>query len=102
LPEALAELDRGVPWRVHFHVPVHRDVVGPGGAFATTAPTIAPMLAAALAAPGEPPHLEVETYTWGVLPEAERPRDDAGLCDGIARELAWTLGELAALGVHPS
>ncbi|MCB9559113.1 MAG: metabolite traffic protein EboE [Kofleriaceae bacterium] len=102
LPEALADLDRGVPWRVHFHVPVHRDVVGPGGAFATTAPTIAPMLAAALAAPGEPPHLEVETYTWGVLPEAERPRDDAGLCDGIARELAWTLGELAALGVHPS
>ena len=99
LPEALATLDRGAPWRVHFHVPVHeRDV----GTFATTRDAIAPVLAAALAGAGEPPHLEVETYTWNVLPDDRRPRDDAGLVEGIARELAWTRDLLASLGAHPA
>ena len=38
-------------------------------------------------------HLEVETYTWGVLPEPFRsgPVDAA-----VARELAWVLTELGA------
>jgi len=99
LPEALASMDRSAPWRIHFHVPVHRAAVG---SFATTADSIAPALAAALAAPGPLPQLEVETYTWAVLPPGERPADDAGLVDGIARELAWTLARLAELGVHPA
>src|SRR5262249_7850102 len=90
LPEALAALDRGAPWRVHFHVPVHAEAMG---GLTTTRDTIAPALAAALAPPsgggGAPPHLEVETYTWSVLPDAARPRGDAGLVEGIARELAW-------------
>lgn len=98
LPAALADLDRGAPWRVHFHVPVHEAAVD---AFATTRATIAPVLAAALAAGGALPHLEVETYTWNVLPEARRPRDDAGLVEGIARELAWTLELLATMGASP-
>ena len=34
-------------------------------------------------------HLEVETYTWSVLPPALRPTDDAALAAGIAGELAW-------------
>jgi len=97
LPEALASLDRGAPWRIHFHVPVHDDAVG---GFATTRAAIAPVLAEALAL-DEPPHLEVETYTWNVLPVARRPRDEAGLIDGIAHELAWTLDQLSALGATP-
>jgi len=38
------------------------------------------------------PHLEVETYTWSVLPEHERrvPVEEA-----IARELDWVVGELS-------
>jgi hypothetical protein len=38
-------------------------------------------------------HLEVETYTWGVLPEPFRsgPVDEA-----VARELSWVLEELHA------
>ena len=38
------------------------------------------------------PHLEVETYTWSVLPERERrlPVEQA-----IARELEWVAGELS-------
>jgi hypothetical protein len=99
LPEALAGLDTSSPWRVHFHVPVHRDDVG---SFGTTQAGIVPVLRAALAAPGPLPHLEVETYTWSVLPAGERPDGDEGLVDGIARELQWTIDTLAALGVRPA
>ncbi len=103
LPEALATLDRGAPWRVHFHVPVFAAALD--GGLATTQAQIAPVLAAALAAPpGDAaplPHLELETYTWGVLPAASRPRDDAALIDGIADELRWTLDLLSTLGVTP-
>jgi hypothetical protein len=45
-------------------------------------------------------HLEVETYTWGVLPAEHRPHDDASLVDGIAAELAFTRSELIALGLN--
>jgi len=117
LPEALASLDRGAPWRVHFHVPVHARAFGE---LDTTRDAIAPVIAAAFAAPGALPHLEVETYTWGVLPArtasaagqssdgtappwgAERPTDDAGLVEGIARELEWTLEMLAEFGAKPA
>lgn len=97
LPDALATLDRGAPWRVHFHVPVHDDGFAP---LASTRAAIAPILAAALALDA-PPHLEVETYTWAVLPPARRPTDEAGLIAGIARELAWTLARCAELGATP-
>lgn len=117
LPEALATLDRGAPWRVHFHVPVHAKAVGDLG---TTRDAIAPVIAAALAAPGAVPHLEVETYTWSVLPArtasaaggssdipaspggADRPTDDHDLVEGIARELEWTLEMLAEFGARPA
>jgi sugar phosphate isomerase/epimerase len=79
------------PWRVHFHVPIHRAAVG-------EVETTREFLRGALAwlrAPGRPlPHLEVETYTWSVLPEGERPSDHASLCAGIAAELAWVAAEL--------
>lgn len=94
LPDALASLDRGTPWRVHFHVPVHDP---DAGVLATTRDAIAPVLQAALARSGPLPQLEVETYTWSVLPPDRRPTDDAGLVDGIARELAWTRDLLASL-----
>ncbi len=99
IPEAMMLLDRDVPWRIHFHVPVHDADLGE---LATTRDEIAPVLAAALAAPGELPHLEVETYTWSILPDGRRPADDAGLVDGIARGLAWTLALLAQLGAKPA
>jgi len=38
------------------------------------------------------PHLEVETYTWEVLPPALRPSD---LCSAIARELTWVRDRVA-------
>jgi sugar phosphate isomerase/epimerase len=99
LPEALASLARDAPWRIHFHVPVHRS--GLAG-FATTHDTIARVFAAALEMPGPLPHFEVETYTWSVLPAGERALTDEVLVGGIAQELAWTLEQFEALGGRPA
>jgi len=44
-------------------------------------------------------HLEVETYTWSVLPAGQRPAGDAQLAEGIAAELRFTRDELLALGL---
>ena len=91
--DQVADLPRDRPWRVHFHVPIHRAAVG-------EVETTRDFLRGAIAwlrAGGRPlPHLEVETYTWSVLPEGERPRDGATLCAGIAAELAWAREELSA------
>jgi sugar phosphate isomerase/epimerase len=91
LPQALAEVradDPGDEWRIHFHVPLFQERLGP---FFNTQPFLARLLSLVA---NRPPtqHLEVETYTWDVLPEEHRriPVDDA-----IARELSWTLAHLA-------
>ncbi|HEX6983787.1 MAG TPA: metabolite traffic protein EboE, partial [Planctomycetaceae bacterium] len=69
-------------WRVHFHVPVNETRIGP---LATTRPQLEAALAA-VARLDYAPHLEVETYTWGVLPEGTRPP----IVEGITKELAAT------------
>ncbi len=82
--------------RTHFHVPLFWTGNGVGENLATTAPGTARFLRdlAARARKGERmPLLEIETYTWGVLPEP--PADARTLADGIAREFAWVR---AALG----
>lgn len=66
-------------WRVHFHVPVDAESLGPLG---TTRQELRLALNA-VAKLAYAPHLEVETYTWHVLPGAERPI----LAEGMAREL---------------
>jgi sugar phosphate isomerase/epimerase len=85
LPEALAEFPRDRPWRVHFHVPIDGD---PGGAMGTTRDELE-RAAALLRASGATRHYEVETYTWSVLPEGERPDGPDALAAGVAREVAW-------------
>jgi sugar phosphate isomerase/epimerase len=79
------------PWRVHFHVPIHREELGP---VRTTRPFLRDTLAH-LRAWDPIPHLEVETYTWSVLPHEDRPEGDAGLVRGIAAELRWAMEELS-------
>ncbi|MFF5076310.1 metabolite traffic protein EboE [Actinoplanes sp. NPDC000266] len=82
-------LDRRLPgpWRIHYHVPLHAEPEAP---LTSTVPAIREALYELLTAPGERcEHFDVETYTWGVLPESQRPRDEAGLADGIAAELAF-------------
>ena len=66
-------------WRVHFHVPIDAATLG---LLATTQPQLQSAMAAIAALPYAP-HLEVETYTWSVLPN----RSIAEVVDGMTREL---------------
>jgi sugar phosphate isomerase/epimerase len=72
--------------RVHFHVPIFEPKLGP---FSSTQDDLAELLRGAdeLA-----PHLEVETYTFGVLPERFR---SVSVTTAIARELEWARARLA-------
>lgn len=81
-------------WRIHFHVPLFREQLGP---FQNTQPHLEELLALQVRE-GLTAHLEVETYTWDVLPAEYRGEPVA---DAIARELHWVLGRLAALPRSP-
>ncbi len=76
-------------WRVHFHVPVHRDQIG---RLQTTQAELRQALRT-VAALDYAPHLEVETYTWGVLPT----RGPAPLVEGLTSELKAVHGWLSEL-----
>ncbi|MFL6053423.1 MAG: metabolite traffic protein EboE [Actinoallomurus sp.] len=97
LPAALAVAEPG-PWRVHFHVPLHAEPEPP---LTTTRDVLLGALRALVGGPvALVDHLEVETYTWGVLPAELRPGGTRGLVDGIAAELAWTRDRLLDLGLR--
>jgi sugar phosphate isomerase/epimerase len=91
LPQALATLGEahGAEWRVHFHVPVFLDELKD---FSTTQAFLREILALHRQQPISR-HLEVETYTWDVLPAHYRQVDVAS---AIARELAWVIEQLGA------
>lgn len=99
LPDALAaaESDSGAvrpddEWRVHFHVPLH---AAPGAPFGDTRDHLGAALDWLAAHRGACAHLEMETYTWEVLPAALR----LPIGDQLVREYEWTLGALAARGL---
>ena len=74
-------------WRVHFHVPIFMaDLDG----FATTRPVLETFMARQRSAPVTQ-HLEVETYTWDVLPAAHRGDD---VVSNIVKELQWVRRQL--------
>jgi sugar phosphate isomerase/epimerase len=73
-------------WRVHFHVPVFETNLG---AFSSTQAELLDLL---IEAPELSPHLEVETYTFDVLPAEYRA---ASVTEDVARELRFTLDALA-------
>lgn len=83
----------GEEWRTHFHVPVYLESLDEH--LGTTQADILECMDAC-AELGIDPVWEVETYAWGVLPEAHRVDD---LAEGIARELAWTRDRLAERGL---
>lgn len=67
-------------WRVHFHVPVDAERIGP---LATTRQDLRDALGA-VARLCYAPHLEVETYTWDVMPG----RQSVDLVEALTREMA--------------
>lgn len=93
LPQALAAhaaRASAVPeheWRVHFHVPIFLDRLPP---FGSTQDFIREALALQRAQVVSP-HLEVETYTWDVLPDHLKTGD---ITDYVVNELEWVKSEL--------
>jgi hypothetical protein len=95
LPDALADGEASRPddeWRVHFHVPLH---ASPGAPFGDTRDHLLDALDWLAAHRHACAHLEMETYTWEVLPPALR----LPIEDQLVREYAWTLGALAERGL---
>jgi len=89
LPNALETLhtSKAKEWRVHFHVPVY---LGNYGALAATQDQILLVFNEILKNSSLTNHLEVETYTWEVLPKDAR----LNLGESISRELAWVIEKL--------
>ncbi len=89
LPQALTDLDRtlGSEWRVHFHVPIF---LGSMEHFSTTQDFLREILRLHSESPVSK-HLEVETYTWDVLPERYR---GTPVSTAIAREINWVNQQL--------
>lgn len=79
----------GHVYRVHFHVPLFLETLG---AFKSTQPYVREVLAA-LRERAICQHLEVETYTWDVLPAVYRSES---IVKAIARELRWVKDEMTA------
>ena len=100
LPDALAAAEAdpksvGEEWRVHFHIPLHSQ---PESVFGTTADHLAGALDVLAEQRQICKHLEMETYTWEVMPRAMHSADVA---DQLEKEYRWTLGELQARGLEP-
>ncbi|MGH8257149.1 MAG: metabolite traffic protein EboE, partial [Steroidobacteraceae bacterium] len=75
-------------WRTHFHVPVFLERLGEH--FRTTRFAIEEALAFHKARPLSA-QLEIETYTWDVLPAHLKTGD---IVDYVTRELEWVRGQL--------
>lgn len=98
LPDALdgrRPLQTRAPWRVHYHVPVHADPAAP---LQSTRDELYRSLDALLGGTSaRVDHLEVETYTWSVLPEGAPDQDT--LARGLAAELDHVRDALISLGL---
>ncbi len=91
LDDAIAAFEKAPgprEWRVHIHVPVFLDDLGP---FRTTRFAIADALRFHKAKPLSR-QLEIETYTWDMLPENLKTGD---IVDYICREIEWVRGKLS-------
>lgn len=84
LPEALAAFDdTHAEWRSHFHVPIF---VSNFGVLQSTQDDIATTMNLLTQRPFTN-QMEVETYTWEVLPDELK----LGLVDSIEREMNWVI-----------
>ena len=78
----------GTEWRIHFHVPIFLKKMDK---FDTTQDFLREILKIHKKSPISQ-HLEVETYTWDVLPSNYK---NIPVNKAIARELNWVIGELS-------
>jgi hypothetical protein len=79
-------------WRIHFHIPLH----SPAGLLNNTTDHLLGVLDMLAAEPNICSHLEMETYTWEVLPTEMKNRD---VVAQLVSEYEWTLSRLAERGL---
>ncbi|MFT7561077.1 MAG: hypothetical protein ACI93R_003002 [Flavobacteriales bacterium] len=79
-------------WWIHYHLPIQiarlDDPDCEGYALSTTRDQIEAFLDQ-LANLSYAPHIEIETYTWNVLPQRQRANSDDLLINGLSAEYAW-------------
>ncbi len=80
-------------WRIHFHVPLHAPTAPP---FANTNDHLLGVLDLLAENPKLCSHLEMETYTWEVLPPELKSRS---VVEQLVAEYDWTLARLAERGL---
>lgn len=95
LPEALREASANAAgeWRSHFHVPLFLTSFG---LLESTQGEVSDALRFQASHPYAN-HLEVETYTWDVLPAHLR----LPVAQSVARELGWVLEQITTLKTTP-
>ncbi len=88
LPEALSDYDNPKvdEWRAHFHVPIFEEDFG---SLQSTQKDIKEVLRVQKTK-NFTNHLEVETYTWDVLPASLK----LPLQESVTRELQWVVQHL--------
>ncbi len=81
-------------WRVHFHIPLHSPATD---LFDNTSDHITDVMDLLRDAPELCSHLEMETYTWEVMPGEMKNRS---VVDQLVGEYEWTLAELGKRGLR--
>ncbi len=91
LPEALQELEdeRADEWRIHYHVPIF---ISRFNDLHSTQDDILPAVEGVLR-DGSCRHLEIETYTWDVLPDDLK----TDVVSSLEREFNWLLGHITPI-----
>ncbi len=79
-------------WRIHFHIPLHCE---PTALYGNTADHLLGVMDELQKNPEMCAHIEMETYTWEVMP-AEMKGD---IVEQLAGEYRWTLNELGLRGL---
>jgi sugar phosphate isomerase/epimerase len=92
-PSTVPGTEREEEWRIHFHVPLH---CGASNVFDTTVDHLLGVMDMLQKNPNLCSHVEMETYTWEVLPPELKNRD---VVDQLAGEYDWTLKHMAARGL---
>jgi hypothetical protein len=93
LDVALSAAAPAEEWRVHFHIPLHCPATE---WFEPTTDHLLGVLDVLKTEPGICSHLEMETYTWEVMPAALKSRS---VVDQLAAEYDWCLKRLQDRGL---
>lgn len=91
LPEAVAKADKSRPWLVHFHIPVFSGKLA--GGLLTAKKELEEVIGMIKSKTLPCENLEIETYTFSVLPENMRK---AGAMKMIKKEYDWVMKRLSA------